>query len=510
MKFNELDIRPEILKSIDLMGYETPSPIQEQAIPVILNNQDVIGLAQTGTGKTAAFAIPILQRLSLKKSAGRRNIRTLILTPTRELAVQIHENFEAYGKFLHLKSCVVFGGVKQASQVSKLRNGVDIVIATPGRLVDLYKQGYVHLEHTEVLVLDEADRMLDMGFAQDVNKIVGLTPKTRQTLLFSATMPKEIKDFANSILKEPFSIEVTPVSTPAESVSQELYHVDGINKPQLLRHILKDPTLTQVLVFTKTKYGADKVVKELIHSNIKSMAIHGNKSQNARQTALKDFKKGNIRVLVATDIAARGIDISELPMVINYDLPNMPETYVHRIGRTGRAGFSGKSISFANFDELSYVKEIQKLIGKAIPLAENNPFPMESFLAKPKQKTGREQARNRVKKDFKPTENVKQIKQKPTENKKPRQAEPKKAVNQKTEKPKFKKSVKEKLVIDFPNSKKIKNEKPKTDRVKQEKPMAKAKQEKAKSNNNFVKTSQNVKGATPYTSNKRKAPKNKT
>jgi len=346
MVFDELGILPAILEALKGDGYLNPTPIQEKAIPILIKGKDLQGCAQTGTGKTAAFAIPILQRLTqnpLPKN-GSRHIRTLILTPTRELAIQIGESFKSYGRNLSINHTVIFGGVSQGSQVDALRRGVDIVIATPGRLIDLNNQGLVSLNKIEIFVLDEADRMLDMGFVNDVRKIIKLIPKHRQSIFFSATMPDSITQLASSILTNPQYVEVTPVSSTAETIEQQLYFVDMVNKRDLLLHILKDKELKTILVFTRTKHGADKVVKLLERENVKAAAIHGNKSQNDRQKALNDFKDKKLRVLVATDIAARGIDIDELELVINYEIPNIPETYVHRIGRTGRAGQVGKAI----------------------------------------------------------------------------------------------------------------------------------------------------------------------
>lgn len=376
MKFNELNINKEIQKSIKEIGYETPTPIQQQAIPEILKEKDMIGCAQTGTGKTAAFAIPILELLHERKD---KHIKALVLTPTRELALQIYENFEMYSKYLTIKTAVIFGGVNQNPQIKALQQGVDVLVATPGRLMDLHKQKHIDLSKLEIFVLDEADRMLDMGFVNDVKRILTLIPKQRQTLLFSATMPKEIQELANSMLKDPVHVSVTPVSSVQKRITQEVCKVDKGNKIKLLMHVLKDKTLRQVLVFTRTKHGADRIVRELKKTNIVAYAIHGNKSQAARQNALKGFKEGSIRVLVATDIAARGIDINELELVINYDLPNISETYVHRIGRTGRAGAQGQSISFCDYEEQAYLRDIEKLIGKRIPLNKEHPYPMEIF-----------------------------------------------------------------------------------------------------------------------------------
>ena len=348
------------------------------------DGRDLIGCAQTGTGKTAAFAIPILQRLSGRINKTHQPIRALVLTPTRELALQIKENFDSYGKYLSIRNTVIFGGVGQGPQVEALEKGVDVLVATPGRLNDLCNQGHIDLSGIEVFVLDEADRMLDMGFIHDVKRVIARLPKKRQTLLFSATMPQEIAELSKTILVDPVRVEVTPQSSTVEAIEQRLYKVDKANKKHLLQHILQDASLDSVLVFTNTKHGADRVVKELGRSGIAAMAIHGNKGQTARVKALESFKSGAIRVLVATDIAARGIDVNELGCVINYELPNVPETYVHRIGRTGRAGRSGLAISFCNFDELAYLKDIEKLIGKKVPVVEDHPWPMEIFEATPK------------------------------------------------------------------------------------------------------------------------------
>ena len=384
MTFQELQLLPQLLRAVENMGYEAPSPIQAAAIPPVRDGRDLIGCAQTGTGKTAAFAIPILQRLSGRVTKSHRPIRALILTPTRELALQIKENFDLYGKYLSVRNTVIFGGVGQGPQVEALEKGVDVLVATPGRLNDLCNQGHIDLTGIETFVLDEADRMLDMGFIHDVKKVIARLPKQRQTLLFSATMPQEIAELSKTILVDPVRVEVTPQSSTVEAIDQRLYKVDKANKKHLLQYILQDSALDSVLVFTNTKHGADRVVKELGRSGIAAMAIHGNKGQTARVKALESFKSGEIRVLVATDIAARGIDVNELGCVINYELPNVPETYVHRIGRTGRAGRSGIAISFCNFDELAYLKDIEKLIGKKVPVAEDHPWPMEIFEATPK------------------------------------------------------------------------------------------------------------------------------
>lgn len=380
MQFDELSLIKPILKAVGEAGYTQPSPIQKKAIPPVLDGRDLLGCAQTGTGKTAAFALPILQRLAKaptppkdKKEA--RPIRALILTPTRELALQIEENFEMYAKYLPLRSTVIFGGVGQKPQVQQLKKGVDILVATPGRLIDLINQGYIKLASVEVFVLDEADRMLDMGFVHDVKKIVAKLPQKRQTLLFSATMPGEITKLADSLLNNPAKVFVAPAGTAVKTVKQSLYKLDKANKKRLLAHLLKTEKAASALVFTRTKHGADRVVKELKRAGITAMAIHGSKSQTSRQLALAQFKKGQINVLVATDIAARGIDINELSHVFNYDLPNIPETYVHRIGRTGRAGRGGVAISFCSLDEDEYLKDIEKLIGFKVDEVKAHPWP---------------------------------------------------------------------------------------------------------------------------------------
>ncbi len=375
MKFNELNLLEPILNALTKQGYTEPTPIQQQAIPYVLEGRDVMGCAQTGTGKTAAFAIPIIQRIHASKQTDNSNkIRSLIVTPTRELAIQIEESFKNYGSELKLRYTVIFGGVNQSQQVNRLKNGVDVLIATPGRLLDLQQQGFIKLGNLEIFVLDEADRMLDMGFIHDVKKIIKLIPAKRQTLFFSATMPKEITSLANSILTDPVKVEVNPVSSTAEMIEQALYYVDTPAKKDLLVHVLKETTAPSVLVFSRTKHGADKIVKLLQKNKVSAEAIHGNKSQNARQRALSNFKDKTSRVLVATDIAARGIDIDELSFVINYDIPNIPETYVHRIGRTGRAGASGIAVSFCDKEERKYIRDIQKLISLEIPVVNNHPF----------------------------------------------------------------------------------------------------------------------------------------
>lgn len=392
IRFSDLKLMPSLLRAVEELGYARPSPIQEKAIPPVLEGRDLIGCAQTGTGKTAAFALPILQRLTkqpIRKPDGRsaaspRPIRALILTPTRELALQIHESFEAYGRHTHLRSAVVFGGVSQVPQVEALQKGVDILIATPGRLNDLIGQGHVHLKYLEIFVLDEADRMLDMGFVHDVKKVISQLPAHRQSLLFSATMPDEIARLADTLLTDPVHVAVAPVSSTVDAIEQSVYFVDRANKSKLLIHLLRDSAIRSALVFTRTKHGADRVVRDLGRAGIRALAIHGNKSQNARQNALNSFKNGTVRVLVATDIAARGIDIEELSHVINFDLPNIPETYVHRIGRTGRAGLSGTALSFCNIEEKAYLGDIEKLIRKRIPVVEEHPYPMQVLEIPPK------------------------------------------------------------------------------------------------------------------------------
>ena len=385
MNFDELPLLPQLLTAVKACGYETPTPIQRDTIPTVLAGKDVLGCAQTGTGKTAAFALPILQRLYQERPAGKtRNIRALILTPTRELALQIQENFVAYGKRLPLRSCVIFGGVGQQPQVEQLKRGVDILVATPGRLNDLIGQGFISLAQIEIFVLDEADRMLDMGFIHDVKKVIALLPDKRQTLFFSATMPAEVEKLAMSILKNPVSVKVDPVSSTVDAIDQSLYLVDKANKKHLLAELLRRPEVESALVFTRTKHGADRVVRELSREGIQARAIHGDKSQGARQEALAQFKQGKIHVLIATDIAARGIDIAGLSHVFNYDLPHEPESYVHRIGRTGRAGHEGVAVSFCCIDEMKDLKAIEKLIGKQIPRRESR-WPMQVFTETVKQ-----------------------------------------------------------------------------------------------------------------------------
>ncbi|MCB9274556.1 MAG: DEAD/DEAH box helicase [Lewinellaceae bacterium] len=379
MTFQDLNLIEPIQRALKTAGYKKPTPIQAQSIPVALQGRDLLACAQTGTGKTAAFAIPILQLMQGKKSDSRnRNPRALILAPTRELAIQIGESFDAYGKYLSLRHTVIFGGVSQHAQTRSLQAGIDILVATPGRLLDLMNQGFIHLDDIEFFVLDEADRMLDMGFIHDVKRVIRQLPDRRQTLFFSATMPPAVADLANGILNRPQKVAVDPVSSTAERVEQAVYFVGKKQKRDLLVHLLRTEDIPTALVFTRTKHGANKVVKDLDKKGIRAEAIHGNKSQNARQQALANFKARRTRVLVATDIAARGIDVEELTHVINYDLPNISETYVHRIGRTGRAGASGIAYSFCDEEEKAYLKDIQKLINQRIPVAAGHPFPLEN------------------------------------------------------------------------------------------------------------------------------------
>ncbi|MFO8000939.1 MAG: DEAD/DEAH box helicase [Marinilabilia sp.] len=377
MTFKELEIIDPILKSIRESGYTQPTPIQEQSIPILLRGKDLLGCAQTGTGKTAAFAIPILQHLFLNKAVKQsrsRHIRALIVTPTRELAIQIDESLKNYGKYTGVRNTVIFGGVKQGAQTQALQRGIDVLVATPGRLLDLMNQGYVSLKDIEYFVLDEADRMLDMGFIHDVRKIIEKLPRKRQSLFFSATMPPEIINLSRKILGNPEKVSVTPEKNTAEKVEQSIYFVEKRSKSKLLVHLMENEPVESTLVFSRTKHGADKIVRFLGKAGINALAIHGNKSQGARQMALGNFKSGRTNVLVATDIAARGIDVSELSQVINYDLPNVPETYIHRIGRTGRANASGTALSFCDVEEKPYLKDIQKLINQRIPVVEEHPF----------------------------------------------------------------------------------------------------------------------------------------
>lgn len=376
MSFAKINLIKPIQKALAEEGYTIPTPIQKQAIPILLDKKDLLGCAQTGTGKTAAFAVPILQLLYNEKPEGRdhRTIHSLILTPTRELAIQIGESFSVYGKHTGLKNLVIFGGVPQKAQTDRLRSGVDILIATPGRLLDLINQKYVSLQHIKLFVLDEADRMLDMGFIHDVKKVIAKLPAKRQSMFFSATMPPEIVKLANSILSNPVKVEITPENPTVDAIEQRVYNVAKDNKKALLIHILQDPAIKSALVFTRTKHGADNVARFLSKNKIYAEAIHGDKGQNARQRALSNFKTKQLRVLVATDIAARGIDIDELSHVINFEIPNIPETYVHRIGRTGRAGLGGIALSFCDIEEKAYLKDINKLIAKTIPVVEDHPY----------------------------------------------------------------------------------------------------------------------------------------
>jgi ATP-dependent RNA helicase RhlE len=379
MSFEKLNLIEPILKALATEGYTNPTPIQEQAIPIVLEGKDLLGCAQTGTGKTAAFAIPILQLLYNDKNTakGPQSIKALILTPTRELAIQIGESFAAYGRHTGLRHTVIFGGVSQFHQTNALKAGVDVLIATPGRLLDLMNQKFVNLHQIKMFVLDEADRMLDMGFINDVKRVIAKLPERRQTLFFSATMPPEISKLADTILSNPTKVAVTPVSSTVDMIEQSLYYVEKNDKKSLLIHLLEDKSIITALVFTRTKHGADKICKDLIKVGIKAEAIHGNKSQNARQRALSNFKSKETRVLVATDIAARGIDVDELSTVINFELPNIPETYVHRIGRTGRAGLSGVAISFCDAEEREFLRDIHKLIAKNIPVVAGHPYEMK-------------------------------------------------------------------------------------------------------------------------------------
>lgn len=367
MSFTSLGLSDALLKAVSIQGYTEPSPIQQKAIPLILERKDILASAQTGTGKTAGFTLPMLQILSQQPVLRHRPVRALVLTPTRELAAQVYNNVKDYSAFLDIKSAVIFGGVNQNSQVSTLRQGVDILIATPGRLLDLHNQKLLNLNKIEILVLDEADRMLDMGFLRDIKKIMALMPAKRQNLLFSATFSREIKALANDILNHPILVEATPENTTVEKINQQVYHLNKDEKGDALIKLISEGSWEQVLVFTRTKHGANKLTKKLISSNISALAIHGNKSQAARTKALHEFKKGDIRVLVATDIAARGLDIPLLPHVVNFELPNISEDYVHRIGRTGRAGASGIAISLVSADEKAYLRDIEKLIGLRIP-----------------------------------------------------------------------------------------------------------------------------------------------
>lgn len=382
MQFEDLGLLPNIQKALKALEYQTPTTIQEQAIPVVLSGQDMLGCAQTGTGKTCAFAVPVLQLL-MNELPEKKRIRALVLTPTRELALQIYESFIAYGRFLPLRTAVIFGGVSQKPQETALSRGVDVLVATPGRLLDLMNQRLVDLSHVQHFVLDEADRMLDMGFIVDVKRIIARMPAQKQTLLFSATMPLEVYNLAAVLLNKPVKISVSPEQPTVEAIRQQLYYVDRENKLELLLYLLDDPSYDSVLVFTRTKYGAERVVRLLARRGLQALAIHGDKTQGARQQALQSFKQKKTRVLVATDIAARGLDIDELSLVVNYDLPNEAETYVHRIGRTGRAGLGGTAISFCDFGELEFLDDIEKLVKRKIPLVEGHPFPLQNTMPPP-------------------------------------------------------------------------------------------------------------------------------
>lgn len=402
MQFKELEIIEPILKALKDENYTKPTTIQERTIPLILNRKDVMGNAQTGTGKTAAFAIPILQHLHKdnRKNNNFRKTKALIITPTRELAIQIGESFSTYGKYTGIKNTVIFGGVNQGKQTEALRKGVDILVATPGRLLDLMNQGFIKLNDIEYFVLDEADRMLDMGFIHDIKKIIAELPAKRQSLFFSATLPKNIVELSKKILKNPIKVEISPVSPAAETVEQYLYYTNKSKKKDLLLHILQDQNIDQALLFSRTKHGADRIARNLKNKNIKTAAIHGDKAQNQRQKSLKQFKDGTIRVLVATDIAARGIDIDSLKYVINYDLPNVAETYIHRIGRSGRAGEKGNAISICEPEENAYLKDIEKLINKKIKLIKDNPYPQTEKPMNAKEKKAFEKEKQRKKQEF--------------------------------------------------------------------------------------------------------------
>ena len=399
MRFEELSLAPNLLQAVHAEGYETATPIQEKAIPHVLAGRDLLGIAQTGTGKTAAFALPILQRLAPIRAAV-RPVRVLVLAPTRELAAQIGESFTRYGAHTSITNTVIFGGVGHEAQRQALRKGHDVLVATPGRLLDLMTQGVVDLRALEVFVLDEADRMLDMGFIHDVRRVIAAIPKARQTLLFSATMPSDIVSLSAAILKDPVRVEVTPIATTAEKVKQHVLFVEKADKRNLLGELLAKPQITRAIVFKRTKHGANRVAEHLVELGIPSRAIHGNKSQNAREAALSGFRDGEIRVLVATDIAARGIDIDDVSHVINYELPNVPEQYVHRIGRTARAGASGMALSFCELEERGWLADIEKLIRQKIPVVESHPYkstiPMDTPIPKPapKQQQGRGRPQN--------------------------------------------------------------------------------------------------------------------
>lgn len=402
MKFEELKIIPNILKALRDENYKVPTSIQAKSIPLVLNGEDVLGSAQTGTGKTAAFAIPILQHLSnnSQKTSGKRKVAALIVTPTRELAIQIGESFSTYGRYTNVNNTVIYGGVNQGAQTIALKRGVDVLVATPGRLLDLMNQGFITLRDVKYFVLDEADRMLDMGFIHDIKKIIAELPKVRQSLFFSATMPQNIVDLSRQILSNPKKVAVDPVSSTAETIQQYLYTTNRVNKNELLLHILENQDIEQVLLFSRTKHGADRIVRNLRKQKIKCAAIHGDKSQNQRQKALSEFKDCNIRVLVATDIAARGIDIDKLRYVINFDIPNEPETYVHRIGRCGRAGDEGISISICEPEENEFIRDIEKLTRQKLQIVSNNPFPQTDKPMNNAEKKEAEKEKQKRKQEF--------------------------------------------------------------------------------------------------------------
>jgi ATP-dependent RNA helicase RhlE len=410
MQFKDLEIIEPILRALKEENYTEPTSIQKKAIPLILQRNDVLGSAQTGTGKTAAFAIPILQHLFLDRKLNNspHKINALVITPTRELAIQIGVSFSVYGKYTGIKNTVVFGGVKQGAQTDALHKGVDILVATPGRLLDLMEQGFIRLKAVEYFVLDEADRMLDMGFINDIRKIIAKLPEKRQSLFFSATMPGNIVDLSRKILKNPKKVDVSPISSTAETIQQYLYYTNKTDKKDLLNHILQDQKIDQVLLFSRTKHGADKIARNLKKQRIKSAAIHGDKAQNHRQKVLAQFKAGEIRVLVATDIAARGIDIDKLKYVINYDIPNIAETYVHRIGRSGRAGEEGNAISLCEPEENAYIKDIEKLINLRIVRVEENLFPQTDKPMTELEKKDAEKEKQRIKQEFFAARNKKQ------------------------------------------------------------------------------------------------------
>ena len=415
MKFEDLNLHPTLLKAVKDQNYTHPTAIQEQAIPLLLKKNDVLGSAQTGTGKTAAFALPILHHLINERNNndGKKRIRTLVVTPTRELAIQIAENFTSYSKYNKITNTVIFGGVKQGTQTTTLSNGVDVLVATPGRLLDLMGQGYISLKDIGYFVLDEADRMLDMGFIHDIKKILDKLPKERQSLFFSATMPKNIVELSSQILKLPKQVSVNPVSSTAETIQQFIYYTNKADKKYLLLHILKDKNINQLLLFSRTKHGADRIARNLKKKNIRASAIHGDKAQNQRQKALQAFKDSKIRVLVATDIAARGIDIDKLSYVLNYDIPNESETYVHRIGRCGRAGETGVSISICEPEENEYVRDIEKLIKQKIEEVQNHPFPQTEKPMNAQQKKEFEKEKQRKKQEFFDNRNKKRGNKKP-------------------------------------------------------------------------------------------------